>query len=99
MTSRSVGAGSAFGADEYLRLSYATFMENLSVSTSEEMIQGKFKGKFSKEQVIRVMSEAVDLAKEKGIRTIGVNAEDASRTDIDYLIKNFSSYSYHIFCH
>lgn len=60
---------------------------NLSISTSEQMIQGKFKGKFSKEQVIRVMSEAVDLAKEKGIRTIGVNAEDASRTDIDYLIK------------
>lgn len=60
---------------------------NLSISTSEQMIQGKFKGKFSKEQVIRVMTEAVDLAKEKGIRTIGVNAEDASRTGIDYLIK------------
>jgi len=60
---------------------------NLSISTSEQMIQGKFKGKFSKEHVIRVMSEAVDLAKEKGIRTIGVNAEDASRTDTDYLIK------------
>ena len=60
---------------------------NLSISTSEQMIRGKFKGKFSKEHVIRVMSEAVDLAKEKGIRTIGINAEDASRTDMDYLIK------------
>jgi homocitrate synthase NifV len=60
---------------------------NLSISTSEQMIRGKFKGKFSKEHVIRAMSEAVDLAKEKGIRTIGVNAEDASRTDTDYLIK------------
>lgn len=60
---------------------------NLSISTSEQMIRGKFKGKFSKEHVIRVMSEALDLAKEKGIRTIGINAEDASRTDTDYLIK------------
>jgi len=60
---------------------------NLSISTSEQMIQGKFKGKFSNEDVIRVMTEAVDLAKQKGVKTIGVNAEDASRTDIDYLIK------------
>lgn len=60
---------------------------NLSISTSEQMIRGKFKGKFSKEHVIRAMTEAVDLAKRKGIKTIGVNAEDASRTDMDYLIK------------
>ncbi|MBU0478545.1 homocitrate synthase [bacterium] len=60
---------------------------NLSISTSDQMIHGKFRGKFSKEDVIKVMVEAVDLAKEKGIKTIGVNAEDASRTDMDYLIK------------
>ncbi|HCG77376.1 MAG: homocitrate synthase [bacterium (Candidatus Ratteibacteria) CG01_land_8_20_14_3_00_40_19] len=60
---------------------------NLSISTSEQMIQGKFKGKFSSGDVIRMMTEAVDLAKKKGIRTIGVNAEDASRTKMDYLIK------------
>jgi homocitrate synthase NifV len=60
---------------------------NLSISTSEQMIHGKFKGKFSKEDVIRVMTEAVDLAKQKGIKTLGVNAEDASRTDMDYLIR------------
>lgn len=60
---------------------------NLSISTSEQMIRGKFKEKFSKEDVIKVMAEAVDLAKQKGIKTIGVNAEDASRTDMDYLIK------------
>jgi len=60
---------------------------NLSISTSEQMIRGKFKRKLSKEDVIRVMCEAVDLAKRKGIKTIGVNAEDASRTDMDYLIK------------
>jgi homocitrate synthase NifV len=60
---------------------------NLSISTSEQMIRGKFKGKFSKEEVISQMAEAVNLAKKKGIKTIGVNAEDASRTDMDYLIK------------
>ena len=60
---------------------------NLSISTSVQMIQGKFKGKFTKEDVIKVMTSAVDLAKEKGIRTIGVNAEDASRTEMKYLVK------------
>lgn len=60
---------------------------NLSISTSDQMIQGKFKGKFSKDDVIREMTEAVDLAKQKGIKTLGVNAEDASRTGIEYLIK------------
>jgi len=60
---------------------------NLSISTSDQMIQGKFKGKFSKDDVIREMTEAVDLAKQKGIKTLGVNAEDASQTGIEYLIK------------
>ncbi|MBU4257741.1 homocitrate synthase, partial [Patescibacteria group bacterium] len=60
---------------------------NLSISTSEQMIRGKFKGKFSHEDVIQEMTDAVDLAKKKGIKTIGVNAEDASRTDMDYLIR------------
>ncbi len=60
---------------------------NLSISTSEQMIQGKFKGKFSSRDVIRVMTKAVDLAKKKRIKTIGVNAEDASRTEMAYLIK------------
>jgi isopropylmalate/homocitrate/citramalate synthase len=36
--------------------------------------------------VIKVMTDAVRLARKKGIKTIGVNAEDASRTDIDYLV-------------
>ena len=60
---------------------------NLSISTSEQMIRGKFKGKYSKEDVIREMSEAADLAKKTGIKSMGVNAEDASRTDMDYLIR------------
>ena len=68
---------------------------NLSISTSEQMIKGKFKGKFSEEEIIRIMAEAADLAKRKGIRTIGVNAEDASRTDMDYLLKFASAAKEH----
>jgi len=58
---------------------------NLSISTSKQMIESKFKGKYSKEDVIAMMVEAVKTAKSKGIDIIGVNAEDASRTDDDYL--------------
>lgn len=60
---------------------------NLSISTSEQMIRGKFMGKFSKDQVIKEMVEAVETARKMGIKILGVNAEDASRTDIDFLIK------------
>jgi homocitrate synthase NifV len=58
---------------------------NLSISTSEQMIKGKFKGKLSKKDVIKIMKKAVEMAKKKKIKIIGVNAEDASRTDEDYL--------------
>jgi len=60
---------------------------NLSVSTSDQMIQGKYKGKKSKEDIIALTNEAVKCAKDKGAISIGVNAEDASRSDINYLIK------------
>ncbi|MBL7158389.1 MAG: homocitrate synthase [Candidatus Omnitrophica bacterium] len=60
---------------------------NLSISTSDQMIQGKFKGKYSKTDVINEMVEAVKEAKRCGIKTIGVNAEDASRSDLEYLVE------------
>lgn len=60
---------------------------NLSISTSDQMIQGKFMGKYTKEDVIREMVEAVHTARKLGVKYVGVNAEDASRTRIDYLIK------------
>ena len=60
---------------------------NLSISTSEQMIRGKFQGKFSKDQVIKEMVDATQTARKLGIKILGVNAEDASRTDIDFLIK------------
>lgn len=60
---------------------------NLSISTSEQMISGKFQGKYTKEDVIKEMVEAVHAARKHGIKILGVNAEDASRTHLDYLIK------------
>jgi homocitrate synthase NifV len=60
---------------------------NLSISTSDQMIQGKFQGRKSKQDIIDDMAGAVDAAWAHGAESIGVNAEDASRTDLDYLIK------------
>jgi len=60
---------------------------NLSISTSKQMIQGKFQGKFNQDDIISMMMTAVHRARDLGIKTIGVNAEDASRTKLDYLIK------------
>ena len=60
---------------------------NLSISTSDQMIKGKFMGKLTKKDVIRVMTEALDLAQKLGVKTIGVNAEDSSRTDDEFLIE------------
>ena len=59
---------------------------NLSMSTSEQMIRHKFKGKLDHASVIKEMTDAVKTARESGAESIGVNAEDASRTEIDYLI-------------
>ena len=60
---------------------------NLSISTSDQMIQGKFQGRKNRDDIINDMTNAVDAAKAHGTKTIGVNAEDASRTDVDYLIR------------
>ena len=60
---------------------------NLSISTSDQMIVNKFKGKLDHASVIKEMSEAVHEAHSLGADSIGVNAEDASRTKIDYLIE------------
>ncbi len=60
---------------------------NLSQSTSEQMIHGKYQGKKSANDLIAMTADAVRCAVSKGAERIGVNAEDASRSDIDYLIK------------
>lgn len=53
---------------------------NLSISTSDVMIKGKFGDRKNEKDVINQMVKAVKKAKELGFKTIGVNAEDASRT-------------------
>lgn len=65
------------------RLAYC----NLSQSTSDQMINGKFQGKKTREDVLKMTCEAVEAAVTCGARIIGVNAEDASRSDLDFLIK------------
>ncbi len=60
---------------------------NLSISTSQQMILGKFQGKRDFSGVIKDMTSAVDEAKARGAKSVGVNAEDASRTDLNQLIE------------
>ena len=60
---------------------------NLSISTSNQMITGKFLGKKGKSDILSMMVEAVDAAKSLGAESVGVNAEDGSRTSLDFLIK------------
>jgi isopropylmalate/homocitrate/citramalate synthase len=58
---------------------------NLSISTSDYMIQNKFRGRLDRGAIIREMTAAVRAAKAGGAQTVGVNAEDGSRTDDGFL--------------
>jgi isopropylmalate/homocitrate/citramalate synthase len=58
---------------------------NLSISTSDQMIVNKFRGKLDRTAIIEEMTAAVAVARAGGAATIGVNAEDGSRTDEGYL--------------
>jgi len=60
---------------------------NLSISTSEQMTNGKFLGNKTRDDILLMMTDAVGLARKKKLKIVGVNAEDASRTDLPYLIK------------
>lgn len=60
---------------------------NISISTSEIMIHGKFQGRKTWQDVLNSMIEALKTAKALGAVTVGVNAEDASRTDVNRLIE------------
>ncbi|MBL7120231.1 MAG: homocitrate synthase [Dehalococcoidia bacterium] len=60
---------------------------NVSISTSDQMIVHKFRGRLDREAVIGEMVSSVTYGKEHGAITIGVNAEDASRTDLAYLVE------------
>jgi isopropylmalate/homocitrate/citramalate synthase len=76
---------------EDVRLSFKNCPElkhiNISISTSEIMIKGKFQGKKTFKDIIKALVEAVKTAKELGAETVGVNAEDASRTELNRLIE------------
>jgi homocitrate synthase NifV len=60
---------------------------NVSISTSEQMTSSKFQGRKSRDDIIAEMAAAVDRAKALGVETVGVNAEDASRTDMPFLAR------------
>jgi isopropylmalate/homocitrate/citramalate synthase len=60
---------------------------NLSISTSDQMINGKFQGRKTRDDIIKDMVAAVRAARTHGAQSIGANAEDASRTDINYLVE------------
>ena len=81
--------------EESVRLTKVRHL-NISVSTSEQMTFGKFQERVSrrpdpkdpgKPNIIDMTIDALKRAKELGIETVGVNAEDASRTDDDFLIE------------
>ncbi len=60
---------------------------NLSQSTSDQMINGKYLGKKTRQDVLESTLEAVNEAYKHNAQIIGVNAEDASRSDLDFLIQ------------
>lgn len=60
---------------------------NLSISTSNQMINGKFQGRKGEQDILNMAVESIDAAKANGAESVGINAEDASRTDIEYLLR------------
>jgi isopropylmalate/homocitrate/citramalate synthase len=60
---------------------------NLSISTSDQMIAHKFRGRLDRAAIISEMTAAVAAARAAGAQTIGVNAEDGSRTDAGFLME------------
>lgn len=60
---------------------------SLSISTSQQMIMGKFGGTKTAQDILTMAVDAIDAARSHGAETVGINAEDASRTDIDFLLR------------
>ncbi|MBI2852192.1 MAG: homocitrate synthase [Chloroflexi bacterium] len=60
---------------------------NLSISTSKQMIDGKFRGRQNEDSILKMATEALDAARAHGVQTVGINAEDASRTEMDFLLR------------
>ncbi len=66
---------------------------NLSISTSDQMLSSKLKK--GREDITKMMIDAVEAARAHGAESIGVNAEDASRTGLEFLIKFASAAKEH----
>jgi citrate (Re)-synthase len=60
---------------------------NISISTSPQMISGKWQGERTFDDVVKLMQEALEQAIDHDFKTVAVNAEDGSRTPTDDLIK------------
>src|SRR5260221_11812262 len=58
---------------------------NLSISTSDQMIAHKFRGKLDRGAIIDEMTAAVGAARSGGAQTIGGNAADGAPTDDGFL--------------
>jgi len=59
----------------------------LSISTSQQMIVGKWGGRLGEDDVIASMTQSIDVARELGAESIAVTAEDGSRTSLDFLLR------------
>jgi len=64
---------------------------NLSISTSDQMIKHKFQGKLNYEEIIKSAVASIKLAKKLGVKAVGINAEDASRSKVEYLTEFISA--------
>jgi homocitrate synthase NifV len=60
---------------------------NISISVSEQMIKGKWNDRYGFKDIVKLMCSALDRAHELGFTSIGVNAEDASRTSDEHLVE------------
>jgi len=60
---------------------------NISISTSPQMIDGKWQGERTLDDVIKLMTLALERAIELDFKSVGVNAEDGSRTPMEDLVK------------
>ena len=68
---------------------------NLSISVSDQMINGKFHGKKDKRDILKMVAESVDAARSHGATSIGLNAEDSSRADLDFVMEVASTAKQH----
>lgn len=60
---------------------------NMSISTSAQMIKGKFRGKMAWSDIVSNAKKAIKLGHDMGLKSVGINAEDASRTETEKLIE------------